>query len=187
MQNDPTPVEGSFDRVRLHLLHWSPGGTRPSSAWVTELADVDWDPPEDWPAELERVVSSPRNEKYPVTFAYDEGAVLDIVAPTAKGAAHIIADLHVVSSLLQTWAKPRSSSHAGDQHHLSEAVAKDDVLLVLESHFATDAGAIDSVDFDFEPGEEWFVHVRAGSHRYVGTVTQQGRLRTTHVVERNDP
>lgn len=148
---------------------------------------MDWDPPEEWPAELERVVSNPASEEHPISSGVDEGVVLDIFARTAKGAAHVIADLHVVSSLLETWAKPRGSSRAGDQHHISDAVAKDDVLLLLETHFATDAGAIDSVNIDFEPGEEWLVHVGAGSQRYVGTVTQQGRLRVTHVVKRTDP
>jgi hypothetical protein len=152
-----------------------------------EVAEVDWEPPQEWPAELERAVSTPGGEGNRLTFRVDEGAELDIVARTAKGAARLIADLHHVSSLLETWAKPRGPSHTDAQLHISDAVAKEAVLFVLKSHFATDADAIDSVDIDFEPADEWLLHVRSGSQQYVGTVTQQGRLRVSHVTKRTDP
>jgi hypothetical protein len=187
MQNDPTPVTGSFDRVRLHVLHWLPESAEPSAAWLMEVADVDWEPPQEWPAELERAVSTPGGEGNRLTFRVDEGAVLDIVARTAKGAARLIADLHHVSSLLETWAKLRGPSHTDAQPHISDAVAEEAVLFVLKSHFATDADAIDSVDIDSEPADEWLLHVRSGSQQYVGTVTQQGRLRVSHVTKRTDP
>jgi hypothetical protein len=154
-----------------------------------ELTDVRWDAPGNWPAEIELMVASPGRAGRAVTFRVSEevqSVVLDIFASTDKGTALAIADRGHVSSLLEAWAKPRDSSHTGDDHLISDSVAKDRVLLVLESHFATDAEMIVSVDAEYEPGREWLVHVDTAASRYVGTVTQQGRLQVSHVTTRVD-
>jgi hypothetical protein len=111
----------------------------------------------------------------------EQSVVLDILANTESGAALAIADRGHVSSLLEAWAKPRDPSHTGDDHLISNSVAEDSVLWVLDSHFATDAEMIVSVDVEYEPGGEWLVHVDTDASRYVGTVMQQGRLRVSHV------
>ena len=95
-----------FDRVRLHLLHWPVGQLAPSAAWLMEVVDVDWQPPEDWPAEIDRAITSPGTDAQPVTTQVgkdEESAILDVVARTTKGTAQVIADRHRVASLLEAW------------------------------------------------------------------------------------
>ncbi len=189
MERDPASAPGTYGRVRLHILSWPTGVDVPSAVWVMELSDVDWRPPEGWRSEIERTLSDPGDNGDRVTADVEEspqGAVLNIVARTVKGTAPLIADRHQASSLLEAWAGPRKDSRTRDEHHLSDVVAREAVLLVLKSHFGIEVDAIDSVSVDFEPGEEWFVHIRAGSSQYVGTVSCQGRGQVSHVVNQTD-
>jgi hypothetical protein len=189
MQNDPAPTTGLFDRVRLHFLRWPADGVEPSAAWLMELTDVRWEAPENWLAEIELAVARPGRAGRAVTFRVSEdvqSVVLDFTASTDNGTALAIADRGHVSSLLEAWAKPRDPSDTGDDHLISNSVAEDRVLLLLNSHFATDAEMVVSVDVEYEPGREWLVHVDTDTSRYVGTVMQQGRLQVSHVTTRVD-
>ena len=182
-------IPGNVDRVRLHILSWPTGGDAPTAAWVMELSDVDWRPPAGWQSEIEHTLSDPEDAGGRLTAEVDagpDGVVLDVVVRTAAGSALVIADRHRAASLLDSWAEPSKSLVANVDHHTSEAAARAAVLLVLESHFGVDAGAVDSVTVEFEPGEEWFVHVRADASQYLGTVSRQGRGQVSHVVHQAD-
>ncbi len=181
-------MTGFFDRVRLHLLHWPVGQVAPSVAWLMEVVDVDWKPPEGWPAEIERAITSPGTDAQAVTTQVgkdEESAILDVVARTTKGAAQVIADRHRVASLLEAWGVP-----AGDLHtphtEVSEGVARAAFLFVLEAHFDIDGDRIDAVEIEFEPGEEWRVRVEASPQRFIGTVARHGRIQLTHVARLSD-
>jgi len=189
MDSDPTTESGPYARVRLHILSWPTGADAPTAAWVMELSDVDWRPADGWRSEIQSTVSDAQDAADQVTSYVEDGAqgsVLNIVARTTRGTAQIIGDRHRASALLGEWAEPRDGSTASDQHHTSEAVAREAVLLVLEAHFGLDTSAIDSVAVDFEPGDELFVHVAAGASRYLGTVTRQGGAQVSHVVHQRE-
>ncbi len=177
-----------FDRVRLHLLHWPVGRVAPSAAWLMEVVDVDWEPPEGWQAEIERAITNPGTDAQAVTTQVgndDESAILDVVARTTKGTAQVIADRHRVASLLEAWAQPAGDLHTS-QDEVSEGVAESAFRYVLEAHFDIDGDRIDAVDIEYEPGKEWRVHVTAGPQRYIGTVALHGRIQLSHVVNRTD-
>ena len=186
MQHQAPPVTGSFDRIRLHLLVGPDADGSPSSVWIMELADVDWGPPGDWPTQIEGAISSSQADGV-VTFELNTGesTVLDIVARTSKGLAQVIADRHHVASMLETWAKPRPETHPSE-HETSSEEAQTAVLFALDSHFATGATQVDSVDIEYEPGSEYFVHVEASPARYLGTVSRHGRIQLSQVVNRTD-
>ena len=188
MQDEPPSMTEFFDRVRLHLLHWPVGQLAPSAAWLMEVVDVDWQPPEDWPAEIERAITSPGTDAQAVTTQVgkdEESAILDVVARTTKGTAQVIADRHRVASLLEAWAQPAGDLHTS-HNEISEGVARAAFLFVLEAHFDIEGDRIDAVEVEYEPGDEWRLSVEAGPQRYVGTVARHGRIQLSHVVDRTD-
>ena len=185
MDRESVPVSSGSQAVRLHILSWPSEASAPSAVWMVDLSDVDWRPPEGWRSEIERTVSVPGEVVTSQGEENSDGPVLDIVARTTKGTAQVIADRHQALSLIEDWAQPREGSSARGRD-LSEATARDAVLLVLRSHFGVDVGATDSVAVDFEPGDEWLVHVSVGTSRYVGTVGRQGRAQVSHVVHQTD-
>ncbi len=189
MGSDPASASGTYARVRLHILTWPTGVESPSAAWVMELSDVDWRPPEDWRSQIKDLLVDPDDSRNQVIVDADDGpqgSVLNIVARTTRGTAQVIGDRHQASALLEAWAEPRDGSSMGEQHHTSEEAAREAVLLVLKSHFGLDADGIDSVEVNFEPGDELFVHVGAGASRYVGTVSRRGRAQISHVVHQRE-
>jgi len=187
VQHEPAPVSGFFDRIRLHLVVSPVASVTPSSVWIMELANVDWEPPNDWPAELEDAVSGPGAQGVPVTFdlSTDDSVLLDIVVRTSKGLARVIGDRHHVASMLEGWAQPGRDAGPSDQE-VASGEAEAAVLFALESHFGLGREEVESVAVEYEPGAERFVHVRAGAAQYLGTVTRHGRVQVSQVVERTD-